>query len=56
MPDFYENSVNKILRDIVAAVKPEWCVVRGEFTPRGPTTSIFARWPEINMKSKRESK
>ena len=36
MPDFYENSVNKILRDIVAAVKPEWCVVRGEFTPRGP--------------------
>jgi hypothetical protein len=25
-----------------------------EFTPRGGlTTSIFARWPEINMKSKR---
>ena len=50
---FYENAVNKILRDIVAAVRPEWCVVRGEFTPRGGlTTSIFARWPEINMKSK----
>ena len=54
MPDFYENSVNKILRDIVAAVKPEWCFVRGEFTPRGGlTTSIFARWPEIRSKFKR---
>jgi len=30
---FYENAVNKILLDIVAAVRPEWCVVRGEFTP-----------------------
>jgi 7-cyano-7-deazaguanine reductase len=44
---FYENAVNKILRDIVDAVAPEWCVVRGEFTPRGGlTTSVFARWPE----------
>ena len=32
---FYENAVNKMLADIVAAVHPEWCVVRGEFTPRG---------------------
>jgi 7-cyano-7-deazaguanine reductase len=45
---FYENAVNKILRDIVAAVRPEWCVVRGEFTPRGGlSTSIFARWPAV---------
>jgi 7-cyano-7-deazaguanine reductase len=44
---FYENAVNKILHDIVDAIRPEWCVVRGEFTPRGGlTTSIFARWPE----------
>jgi 7-cyano-7-deazaguanine reductase len=43
---FYENAVNKILHDIVEAVEPEWCVVRGEFTPRGGlTTSIFSRWP-----------
>src|ERR1700740_2515271 len=43
---FYENAVNRILRDIVEAVRPEWCVVRGEFTPRGGlTTSIFTRWP-----------
>jgi len=46
---FYENAVNKILHDIVGATQPEWCVVRGEFTPRGGlNTSIFARWPGRN--------
>jgi 7-cyano-7-deazaguanine reductase len=44
---FYENAVNKILHDIVQAVKPKWCIVKGEFTPRGGlNTSILARWPE----------
>jgi 7-cyano-7-deazaguanine reductase len=44
---FYENAVNKILHDIVKAVDPHWCIVKGEFTPRGGlNTSIFARWPE----------
>lgn len=43
---FYENAVNRILRDVVQAAKPAWCVVRGEFTPRGGlTTSVEARWP-----------
>lgn len=43
---FYENAVNKILRDVVDAIDPEWCIVRGDFTPRGGlSTSIFARWP-----------
>ena len=43
---FYENAVNRILRDIVAATKPVWCTVRGEFTPRGClTTTVEARWP-----------
>ncbi len=43
---FYENAVNRILRDIVEAAKPEWCIVRGEFTPRGGlTTTVEARWP-----------
>ncbi len=43
---FYENAVNRILRDIVEAAKPEWCMVRGEFTPRGGlTTTVEARWP-----------
>lgn len=32
---FYENAVNRILRDFVKAVKPKWAVVRGEFNPRG---------------------
>ena len=44
---FYENAVNRMLRDIVTATKPAWCVVRGEFTPRGGlTTSVEARWPK----------
>jgi 7-cyano-7-deazaguanine reductase len=43
---FYENAVNRILRDIVDAARPVWCVVRGDFTPRGGlTTSVEARWP-----------
>jgi len=43
---FYENAVNRILGDVVAATKPESCTVRGDFTPRGGlTTSIEARWP-----------
>ncbi len=43
---FYENAVNRILRDVVEAVRPEWCEVRGEFTPRGGlTTTVEAHWP-----------
>jgi 7-cyano-7-deazaguanine reductase len=43
---FYENAVNRILRDIVEAAKPVWCTVRGDFTPRGGlTTTVEARWP-----------
>ncbi|MGH9775769.1 MAG: preQ(1) synthase [Candidatus Acidiferrales bacterium] len=43
---FYENAVNRILRDIVAAAKPVRCRVIGEFTPRGGlTTTVEACWP-----------
>jgi 7-cyano-7-deazaguanine reductase len=43
---FYENAVNRMLQDIVAATNPVWCVVRGEFTPRGGlNTSVEVRWP-----------
>lgn len=43
---FYENAVNRILLDIVRAARPKWCMVRGEFTPRGGiTTTVEARWP-----------
>ena len=46
---FYENAVNRMLRDIVEAIHPEWCFVRGEFTPRGGlTTTVFARWPQLH--------
>lgn len=32
---FYENAVNRILRDLVAACKPVWMTVTGEFRARG---------------------
>ena len=32
---FYENAVNRILRDIVDACDPAWAEVEGVFTPRG---------------------
>lgn len=32
---FYENAVNRILRDLVAACEPVSMTVCGEFTPRG---------------------
>lgn len=37
---FYENAVNRILKDIVSAIKPVWICVKGEFTPRGGIHSI----------------
>ena len=46
---FYENAVNRILRDIVDAVDPAWCRVTGDFTPRGGlTTSVEAYWPRTD--------
>ena len=54
---FYENAVIRILHDIVEAIEPEWCVVRGEFTPRGGlTTSIFSRWPSPSPRGKAAAK
>jgi 7-cyano-7-deazaguanine reductase len=48
---FYENAVNKMLQDIVKSIRPKWCMVRGEFTPRGGlTTSVVARWPAFSSK------
>jgi 7-cyano-7-deazaguanine reductase len=54
---FYENAVNKMLNDIVKAIDPVWCIVRGEFTPRGGlTTSVFARWPATRAGGKGQVK
>lgn len=32
---FAETIVNRILEDVVAACKPHYCVIKGDFTPRG---------------------
>ena len=39
---FYENAVNRILRDLVSACRPVQMTVRGEFTPRGGLRSVIA--------------
>ncbi len=42
---FYENAVNRILRDLVAACQPISMKVRGEFRPRGGMQSrVEARY------------
>lgn len=42
---FYENAVNRILRDVVAACEPIRAEVVGEFTPRGGlSTTVRARY------------
>jgi 7-cyano-7-deazaguanine reductase len=42
---FYENVVNRFLRDVVAAAKPVSATVTGEFTPRGGLQSkVTAAW------------
>lgn len=42
---FYENAVNRFLRDIVKACNPVRATLTGEFTPRGGITSkITAGW------------
>src|SRR3972149_1016268 len=42
---FYENAVNRILRDVVKACRPQWAIVTGEFNVRGGMKStIEARY------------
>ena len=52
---FYENAVNRILRDLVAVCQPVRAVVRGEFTPRGGLRStIEARYQRPRRKPSRK--
>lgn len=45
---FYENAVNRILKDFVRSVKPRWARVRGEFKPRGGINSMIeARYGRV---------
>lgn len=49
---FYENAVNKVLRDVVAAARPVWCRVTGEFTPRGGLfTTVEVAWERSKGRS-----
>ncbi|MCS7316308.1 MAG: preQ(1) synthase [Bryobacterales bacterium] len=51
---FYENVVNRILRDVVKAARPVRATVIGEFTPRGGMYSkVTASWPLPREESKR---
>ncbi len=44
---FYENVVNRFLRDLVAAAKPVSATVVGEFTPRGGLQAkVTATWSQ----------
>ncbi len=46
---FYENVVNRFLRDVVAACKPASATVIGEFTPRGGLHSkVTATWSKTS--------
>jgi 7-cyano-7-deazaguanine reductase len=48
---FYENAVNRILKDFVKAVKPIQAVVTGEFNVRGGMKStIEAVYPSRSLK------
>ena len=51
---FNENVVNRVLVDVVAAVRPRRMTVRGVFTPRGGIqTTVEARWPRSSRSSRR---
>lgn len=38
---FYENAVNRILKDFVSACRPGWAYIRGDFTARGGIRSTI---------------
>jgi 7-cyano-7-deazaguanine reductase len=50
---FYENAVNRILKDFVKASKPIQVVVTGEFNVRGGMKSVIeASYPSKNRRKK----
>ncbi len=47
---FYENAINRILRDVVKTCQPRWATVEGAFNTRGGMHStITARYPRRAM-------
>lgn len=54
---FYENAVNRILEDVVAACRPVSAMVRGEFNPRGGMKSVVeACYPRSRKRSAQTKK
>ena len=52
---FYENAVNRILRDFVKASKPVKAIVTGEFNVRGGMKSVIeASYPPGSRSKKRK--
>jgi len=44
---FHEEAVNRILDDVVRAVRPRWIRVTGHFNPRGGIAiHVTAEWPK----------
>jgi 7-cyano-7-deazaguanine reductase len=50
---FYENAVNRMLKDFTAAAKPKWCRVTGEFATRGGMHSTITA--EFGKKTKKNN-
>ena len=50
---FYENVVNRVLKDVVKACRPVRAAVTGEFNPRGGLRSVIeARYPRPGKRSR----
>ncbi|MBU2573269.1 MAG: preQ(1) synthase [Elusimicrobia bacterium] len=47
---FMENSVNRILDDVVKAIRPKTCAVTGEFTARGGIRSVITAFYPYSKK------
>lgn len=51
---FYERVTNRILDDLVAAVKPRWMTLKSEWTPRGGIrTNVLAEYVSDEEKARR---
>ena len=52
---FYERVTNRLLDDLVAAVKPCWMTIKSEWTPRGGIrTNVLAEYVSDEEKKRRE--
>jgi 7-cyano-7-deazaguanine reductase len=54
---FYENVVNRFLRDVVTAAKPVSATLVGEFMPRGGLHStVTAKWSQAASKANKRGR